>query len=197
MNDVESDTPGDSSWSDLARDPTSWVDVFGDRLFRFAMLRLGDQHLAEDFVQQTFLKALESREQFRSESSFLTWLTTIQRNRIVDHFRSTAREPRVVSGELSESDFFRRDGHWIHAVSDWSLNPEKGIETEEFWQALRNCLLTLPDILADVFLLRELSELPSSEVCATLDISMSNFGVRLHRARLALRTCLEQKHYGE
>ena len=197
MNDLESDTVGNPSWPDFARDPARWVDEFGDRLFRFAMLRLGDRHLAEDIVQQTFLKALESREQFRSDSSFLTWLTTILRNRIVDHFRLTAREPRVVSGELSECEFFRRDGYWLHTVSDWSLNPEKGLETDEFWQALRNCLLTLPDILAEVFLLRELSELPPSEVCATLDISRTNLGVRLHRARLALRTCLEQKHYGE
>ena len=61
----------------------------------------------------------------------------------------------------------------------------------EFWQTMRDCLSRLPQRIADVFMLREMDEIPSREICRMLNITESNLWVMLHRARMALRECLE------
>lgn len=50
-------------------DPERWVDLYGDYLFRYALLQLRDPELAEDMVQETFLAALRAREKFSGQSS--------------------------------------------------------------------------------------------------------------------------------
>jgi len=61
----------------------------------------------------------------------------------------------------------------------------------EFWQVMRDCLSKLPQKIRAVFTMREMDGVPGKEVCATLSISDSNLWVMLHRARMALRECLE------
>ena len=61
----------------------------------------------------------------------------------------------------------------------------------EFWQVMRDCLSKLPQKIRAVFTMREMDGVPSKEVCAILSISDSKLWVMLHRARMALRECLE------
>ncbi len=65
------------------------------------------------------------------------------------------------------------------------------MEQGEFWQTMRECLGKMPQRVAAVFSMREMDDIPSKEICATLAISESNLWVMLHRARMALRECLE------
>jgi RNA polymerase sigma-70 factor (ECF subfamily) len=55
---------------------------------------------------------------------------------------------------------------------------------------MQACLAKLPERIAAVFMLREMEEVESKEICAMLSISENNLWVMLHRARLALRECL-------
>ena len=66
-------------------DPESWVDHYGDFLYRFALSRVKDPDIAEDLVQETFLAALRSRESFESRSAGRTWLIAILKHKIVDY----------------------------------------------------------------------------------------------------------------
>jgi RNA polymerase sigma-70 factor (ECF subfamily) len=61
----------------------------------------------------------------------------------------------------------------------------------EFWQTMRDYLAKLPQRVADVFMMSEMDEVASKELCRTLNISESNLWVMLNRARMALRECLE------
>jgi RNA polymerase sigma-70 factor (ECF subfamily) len=67
----------------------------------------------------------------------------------------------------------------------------------EFWAALQGCLGKLPQRVAEVFAMREIDDVPSREVCAALKISDANLWVMLHRARMALRQCLEINYFSE
>jgi RNA polymerase sigma-70 factor (ECF subfamily) len=95
-----------------------------------------------------------------------------------------------------ESDRFVADGlgkgSWNHerGPQEW---PEAGasLDNELFWSTYRNCAGKLPQKVAAVFNLREVDGVESREICALLDISESNLWVMLHRARMALRRCLE------
>src|ERR1700678_245256 len=70
---------------------TRWVDDHGDYLFNFALGQLRDPNLAEDLVQETFLAALKSQNNFSGRSSERTWLVGILRHKIYDHLRMARR----------------------------------------------------------------------------------------------------------
>ena len=67
----------------------------------------------------------------------------------------------------------------------------------EFWETMRKCSAKLPDRLSTVFMLREMEELRAEKSAAFLQISETNLGVMLHRARMAMRECLELNWFGK
>lgn len=182
--------------------PEVWVDQHGDYLFRFAMSRLRDRALAEEAVQETFLAALKSRESFGGQSSERTWLIGILKHKIIDHYRRTSRELPLFEDQLSgeQEESFRSSGEWVGhwteqaAPSDWG-DAQKSLEQKEFWEVLHRCLSTLPERLAQVFILREMDEMSSSEICKILNITESNLWVMLHRSRAQLRRALETNYF--
>lgn len=175
-------------------DPAEWVDRYGDLLYRYALLRVRNGELAEDLVQETFLAALGARDRFAGRATERTWLVAILRRKIADHLR---RATRPAPAEESESrapslgTFFDRKGHWRATPGKWPSDPAATLETKEFWEVFRACLSKLRSSLCDAFCLREMDELSTAEVCRILGISATNLSVRVHRARLALRQCLE------
>ena len=183
-----------------ATDPETWVDQHGDILFRFAVSRLRDSKLAEELVQETFLAAFRSRDRFAGRSTERTWLVQILRNKIVDHYRRRNRE--IPASELGAEDevvdqLFNEKGAWRHKPGNWTPDPGSLIEQEEFLQILRDCIGGLPERQAQAFILRVMDEKKSNEVCKLLDVTATNLGVLLHRARLRLRGCLESNWFDQ
>lgn len=176
-------------------DPATWVERHGNILYRYALLRTQDTALAEDLVQETFLAALKARASFSGRSSEQTWLIGILKHKLIDHFR--ARANAVTEQELADdADYldavFSANGHWARPPRAWE-NPDSALEAEDFWRVFRDCLHKLPGHLADLFILREINEIPSEDVCKVLEISTTNnMWVMLSRARLRLRQCLDQ-----
>src|SRR5262249_60497286 len=83
-------------------DPETWVDRYGDGLYRYALLRLRAPDLAADVVQETFLEALRVRHTFARRSSERTWLIGILRHKIVDQLRRASREAANGVGALRD-----------------------------------------------------------------------------------------------
>ena len=184
-------------------DPERWVDEHGDYLFHYALSRLRDPVRAEDFVQEALLSALRGADRYQGRSTERTWLTGILKNKLLDHFRKSGRETTFTDldfyAEEEERTFENREfpDHWngSNAPSEWD-QAGAALDREEFWQVFHRCSGKLPERVARVFLLREVDDLPSEEICATLNISPNNLWVMLHRARLALRQCLETNWFG-
>lgn len=91
-----------------------------------------------------------------------------------------------------------REGSWIHELGplEWP-KPGESLDNERFWQTYRDCSGKLPKYVAAVFNLREVDGVESKEICALLSISESNLWVMLHRARMALRRCLETNWFAK
>jgi RNA polymerase sigma-70 factor (ECF subfamily) len=173
-------------------------------LFRYALGRLRDVSLAEDMVQETFLAALKNQDNFEGRSSERSWLISILKHKLVDHYRRSAREEPV--GDI---EFFAREeqeafvelgwspGSWRPGCGplEWSSDAASNLDREAFWNVFWTCLEGLPDRVAAVFTLREMDELTSEEICDQLGISPGNLFVMLHRARMALRRCLESSWF--
>jgi RNA polymerase sigma-70 factor (ECF subfamily) len=166
------------------------VDDHGDYLFNFALGQLRDPSLAEDLVQEAFLAALKSQNNFSRRSSERTWLAGILRHKIYDHLRMARRE-RATRVDPPSS---YRDGEaadesllWIHQIAAESTSPSRRLELAEFREHLEHAMSKLPSRIAQVFQLYSIEECTNKEVCGQLNISESNLWVMLHRARKHLR----------
>lgn len=185
-------------------DSKDWADKHGDYLYRCAMLRVRDAGLAEEVVQETLLAALQARERFAGGSSERSWMVGILKHKIIDHFRKQSREGpsedlQRVGADLDEHPFDAQ-GYWkSHDIGprNWPDDPSTVLEQKQFWEMLKRCLSELPPRMAQAFSLREVDELDSEEVCATLSITAANLWVLLHRARKHLRACLEKHHFAD
>jgi RNA polymerase sigma-70 factor (ECF subfamily) len=179
-------------------DPAQWLAAHGDYLYRFAMKHLHNTALAEDAVQDTLLAALKAKDKYGGGSSVRTWLTGILKHKIVDIIRKQSREAAypgdtgdgIEQMENLDKILFDARGEWTVPQTSWG-NPESVLEQERFWHAFTACLDDLPPKLAQLFSLRELSGLQTAELCEAMNITSSNVWVILHRARLALKECLE------
>ena len=184
-------------------DPERWVDDHGDYLYHYALSRLRDPIQAEDFVQESLLAALKNYKRFEGRSTERSWLTGILKNKILDHFRKAGRETSFTDLEFyrdEEEQTFENQAfpdHWnvTAAPTEWDAAGSM-LDKEEFWRVFHECSGRLPDRIARVFLLREVDGMPSAEICTALNITDSNLWVMLHRARMALRRCMEVNWFG-
>lgn len=168
---------------------STWLQAHGDALWRFAVSRVGEQH-AEDIVQETLLAALKAAASFEGRSSAETWLLGIANNKVMDHFRKRAREQarREQEVDAEQAAEFAPDGHWAVTPGNWDT-----AESDPLRAAYRACMDKLPAILRDALELRELRNLPPDTVCQALGITATNLWTRLHRARAALRKCIDDR----
>ncbi len=180
-------------------DPERWVEEYGDVLFAFAAIRVRDHAVAHDLVQETFLAAIKARESFGGRSSERAWLFGILRNKLADYYRRQSREVPFADLESplpEEQGAFGASGMgkdgWVGGLAPkaWT-SPDESLVSKEFQEVLQRCLSRLPDRVAQVFLLREVDDVPSEEICKDLGVSPNNLWVMLHRARMGLRRCLE------
>ncbi|MBN2361116.1 MAG: sigma-70 family RNA polymerase sigma factor [Deltaproteobacteria bacterium] len=180
-------------------DPASWVERYGDALYRFAVVRVHRRDIAEDLVQEALLAAFRDRQRFEGSSSEKTWLVGILKHKIADHFRRVSAEAAAAlaerGGDAAEEPFDRA-GAWCLAPITWPRDPEAELGERELFELVGGCLAELPPGLAAAFTLREIDGMSSDEACKILGISATNLWVRLHRARLRLRQCLEARWFG-
>jgi RNA polymerase sigma-70 factor (ECF subfamily) len=172
-------------------------------LLRVAQLQLRDRDQAEDVVQETLLAGLEGQARFAGKSSVKTWLTGILKHKIIDAIRKKSREPSVSTlqqeSDIDDLDVFfaeQDNDHWETKPAEWR-NPERDLEQRQFMEMIDFCLEKLPPNTARVFMLREVMELESEEICQELKITATTLWVILYRARMLLRKCLEQNWFGE
>ncbi len=179
--------------------PESWVDQYGDFLYRFTLSRIKDPSIAEDLVQETFLAALKARKNFQGRSTAKTWLIAILKHKIVDHIRKRVREQTSDKIESMHDtaandpvdNSFNDKGDWQIRPSKWAIDPMKLYEQKEFMDVLYHCLGELPERQAEAFMMREIDGFSTEEICKVLNITATNSWVMLYRARMWLRRCLE------
>jgi RNA polymerase sigma-70 factor (ECF subfamily) len=180
-------------------DATRWVDDHGDCLYRYALMRVRKPEVAEDLVQDSLLAAVRAAEGFSGRSSERSWLVGILKNKIADHFRKLGRETTFTDMEFLKDEMshkFER-GFWTGEKGPKAWQESDAVTyRSEFWQTLRGCLDKLPPRVADVFMMREMDGEDTPGICEQLGISQSNLWVMLHRARMALRECLEIHWFG-
>ena len=165
--------------------PEGWLREHGDVLWRYASAR-APAGTVEDLLQETLMAALKAWPTFDKRSSVQTWLIGILSHKVADLYRLRARDGAMLASEAAPDDQFTPAGKWASVPSDWSRVPDAALI-----EAMRACRDKLPPVLGDALELRDLRQFSTDAVCQELGITPTNLWTRLHRARLALRRCIE------
>lgn len=144
------------------------IDLYGKQLLRLCILYLGDRQLAEDALQETFVKAWTHRDTFRGESSVKTWLTHIA----VNTCRSMLR-----------SGWFRlmRRSEPVETLFDLSAPGDLQEET-----AIRDAVLHLPGMYREIVVLYYDQDMKIREIAEALGLPQNSVSTRLRRAKALL-----------
>jgi RNA polymerase sigma-70 factor (TIGR02943 family) len=168
------------------------------QLMRFAHAQLRNEAWAEDAVSETVLAALAKPQAFAGQSQLKTWLVGILKHKLIDQIRRHSREVSTTSAEDGEDIdrlLFNDEGAWREPPAEWG-DPEAALGRREFFEVLEVCVEQLPGVQGRIFMMREWLELETPEICKELGITTTNAWVLLHRARLRLQTCLQERWFG-
>ncbi|MBI3770204.1 MAG: sigma-70 family RNA polymerase sigma factor [Deltaproteobacteria bacterium] len=166
------------------------VRVHGARMLAVARRMLRVEEDARDAVQEAFVSAFKAVERFQGNARLSTWLHRIVVNAALMRLRRQRRKPEESIDELLPR--FDESGSWEREPVHWST-PLDLAEQRETRAVVRECIDRLPASYRTVLVLRDLEELDTDEAAVVLGLSVSAVKTRLHRARQALRTLLEQR----
>jgi RNA polymerase sigma-70 factor, ECF subfamily len=166
------------------------VRAYGGRLLATARRMLRDEEEARDVVQETFLSAFKSIHSFAGGSKLSTWLHSIATNAALMRMRSRRRRPEARIDDLLPR--FDETGHWSDEPAAWDP-PADALEKRRLRVAVRRCIDRLPDTHRTILVLRDVEDLSTAEAAEQLGITETAVKLRLHRARIALRTLLERE----
>lgn len=157
---------------------------YNQRVYRAARSIVRDEQEAEDIMQQAYLNAFTHLRQFNGSAQFSTWLTKIAINESLAHVRRRGRS-EAFDDNLSPVEPFMS--------STPVQSPERQAFTGELRALLEWAIDTLPSGMREVFVLREVEGLSTSEVAESLDVSDDVVKTRLSRSRAALRRLLLER----
>jgi len=161
------------------------------RLLVITRRYLGDEHEAQDALQDAFIAAFRGLPKFEGIARLATWLHRIAVNAALMRLRTRRRRHEVAIESLLPS--FDTTGHRIVAREAWSEPADALLERADTRDTVRRLIDRLPDDYRIVLLLRDIEELDTAETASMLGISPGAAKVRLHRARQALRQLLEEE----
>ena len=154
------------------------MEQYGSSLLRMCALYLKDADLAQDAVQETFIRAYRHLDNYRGESSEKTWLTAIAMN---------------VSHDMLRTAWFRHQSR----STDIDALPEKPADFELPDNTVLAEVMRLPAKYREVILLRYYEGLKLKEVASALGLSDGRVRSRLNKANELLRDRLKEWYYNE
>jgi RNA polymerase sigma-70 factor (ECF subfamily) len=174
-----------------AGDPAAFeriVRTYGGRLLAVTRRILHDEELARDAVQDAFVTAFRARKTFAATARDSTWLHRIAVNAALMKLRTQRRHPETSIDELLPS--FRDDGHFALSLESWEEPVDVAIGRRETAAFVRGAIDKLPESYRTVLMLRDIEGLDNEEAARMLGITPNAVKIRLHRARMALRTLI-------
>jgi RNA polymerase sigma-70 factor (ECF subfamily) len=159
------------------------VLTYQDTLFNTALRIIGDDELAADAIQDTFISAFRHINSFRG-GSFKAWLTRIVINICYDELRRQKRRPTVRLEPINDNDDEIETPRWL---ADSNMLPEEKFEAAELELAIQRCLDALPIHFRTVVVLVDVQGMNYSEVASVVRVPLGTIKSRLSRARLRLR----------
>jgi RNA polymerase sigma-70 factor (ECF subfamily) len=160
-------------------------------VFNFALRQLRQPNAAEDVTQETFLRVVQNASEFKHEARFSTWLFTIARNHCIDQLRKLEHRRHPSLDQPIEEGAGRTLGD---AVADGHprASTERAAAGSEVATRIVQALEALPDDQREVFLLRELANLPFKEIAKVTGAGENTVKSRMRYALDRLQEALSE-----
>jgi len=184
-------TPFKNIWNvfdqDLYMEFWEIYDQYYSRVRKFILALVKDEWVADDIIQETFLKVQQNIKSLRDPSKLSSWIFRIAHNLCQDHFRRLKKSRKEESIDQEET------GDLKEALIQKELGVQKELEQRQMGECVQNQINLLPESLRTVLVLFDIMEFSHQESAGILGITVKNVKVRLHRARKRLKAILEDK----
>lgn len=144
---------------------------------------------ADDLIQNVWSTFFEILPRFEGNSQIKTFLYGILINKVREQRREDLKNQKHDPIDKIMEDRFDSNGHWAKPPID----PEQFLETSQTLEIIYDCIEKLPATQRAAFVFWEIDGNETSEICKILDVTVTNLGVILYRAKNRLRECIEIK----
>jgi RNA polymerase sigma-70 factor (ECF subfamily) len=162
------------------------VQLHKSRIYTTIYLIVKDQYVAEDLLQDTFIKAVDTIKggRYNDEGKFLPWIIRIAHNLAIDYFRRDKRYPNVVF----------EDGSSVFNTLDFSEDSVESIQIrQETHEQLREMIQRLPDVQKQVLIMRHYEDMSFQEIADATGVSINTALGRMRYALINLRKQFNQR----
>jgi len=157
------------------------VGRYKNRLYSYLYRLLGNESEAEEFAQETFVRAYMHADKYKTIARFSTWLYTIATNLVRNRIRNIKRRPKTIS--MWTEDSGGEDGRWVD-IRDDGPDPEETMDQKRLQELIQQAIEKIPSRYRPSFVLREINGLSYEEIAATTGLKLGTVRSRINRGRM-------------
>jgi RNA polymerase sigma-70 factor, ECF subfamily len=180
----------------VAGDAAAWeeiVQTYNRRIYNICFRFAGSATDAEDLAQEVFIKMYRTLATYdSSKGAFVTWVTTITRNLLVDHFRKTKQDR--ITDSLDAASPHEDAQPLSEQIQDQSAPPDQHVRRREASEAIHAALSRLSPELREAVILRDLQDFDYREIATVLKVPEGTVKSRINRGRAELARLLQRTY---
>ncbi len=178
-------------------DAVAWEEIvqrFHRRIYNICYRFTGSSDDAEDLTQDVFIKMYKTLNTYDPDrAAFMTWITTVTRNLLVDHFRKTKYDRATDSLDTPVSE--HEDALPLSdQIQDTSLPPDARVQSREAGDSVHQALQKLSPELREAVILRDLQDMDYREIATVLKVPEGTVKSRINRGRAELARLLQRTY---
>jgi RNA polymerase sigma-70 factor (ECF subfamily) len=181
----------------IAGEAAAWEEIvrtYNRRIYNICYRFAGSGDDAEDLTQEVFIKMYRTLSSYdSSKGAFVTWVTTITRNLLVDHFRKTKQDRITDSLDTASSE--HEDAQPLsEQIPDQSPRPDAQVRSRETGETVHAALAKLSPELREALILRDLQDMDYREIATVLKVPEGTVKSRINRGRAELGRLLQRTY---
>jgi len=178
-------------------DASAWEEIvqrYHRRIYNICYRFAGSSDDAQDLAQEVFIKMYRTLDSYDVErGAFMTWVTTVTRNLLVDHFRKHKQDR--VTDSLDSAPSEHEDAMPLSdQIEDKGAPPDSRVQTQEVQATVHQALQKLSPELREAVILRDLQDLDYREIAAVLKVPEGTVKSRINRGRAELARVLQRTY---
>jgi RNA polymerase sigma factor (sigma-70 family) len=181
----------------IGGDAAAWEEIvqrYHRRIYNVCYRFAGDAENAQDLSQEVFIKMYRTLNTYDSgKGAFMTWVTTITRNLLVDHFRKSKGD-RITDSLDSVSSEHEDSQPLSEQIADHSLPPDAAVQSRETREMVHFALQKLSPELREAVILRDLQDMDYREIATALRVPEGTVKSRINRGRAELARLLQRTY---
>ena len=181
----------------VAGDTAAWQEIvqqYHRRIYNICYRFSGSPDDASDLTQEVFIKMYRTLATYdTSRAAFMTWVTTVTRNLLVDHFRKGKYDR--VTDSLDATSGNQEEGPTLaERLEDPSASPEARVQSQQAQKMVHEALQKLSPELREAVILRDLQDMDYKEIAIVLKIPEGTVKSRINRGRTELARLLQRNY---